>query len=72
MKYRAVFTSVQGDEETIKVCNTKEEAINECANFKYGNYSCDTKEERKTGLRERGWAIIGYSGNSVSIEEVLT
>ena len=70
MKYRAVFTSVYDEVETIKVCDSKEEAIEECVNYKYGHYSCDDKLERRAGLCDRGWAIIGYSGNTVSVEEV--
>ena len=33
---------------------------------------CDTKQERRIGLRERGWSAIGYSSNLLEIEEVTT
>lgn len=70
MKYKALYTPLNGSIEVIKVCNSKEEAINECVDYKYGCFSCDEKTERRKGLMERGWAIIGYSGNEVSIEAV--
>lgn len=70
MKYRAIFTHSDGFEEVIKVCDTKNEAIEVCVEHRIGYYSCDTKEERRIGLQERGWTIVGYSSNTLSVEEV--
>jgi len=71
MKYRALFEAYGSTStEVIKVCETREEAIEVCVNYKYGHYSCDEKSERREGLSTRGWCIIGYSGNQLSIEEV--
>ena len=70
MKYKAIYTPLGYSSEVIKVCSSKEEAIEVCVDYKYGCFSCDEKAERRAGLETRGWAIIGYSGNEVSIEEV--
>lgn len=71
MKYKAIFKSYNSSSvEVIKVCDTREEAIEECVNYKHGYFNCDKKEERREGLKLRDWCIIGYSGNELSIEEV--
>ena len=70
MKYKALYTPLGGSVEVIRICSSKEEAIDVCVDHKYGCFSCDTKSERREGLETRGWAIIGYSGNEVSIEAV--
>jgi hypothetical protein len=72
MKYRALYIDSSNHTEVIKVCNTKEEAIEACVEYKMGYFSCDTKQERRIGLRERGWSAIGYSSNLLEIEEVNT
>ena len=53
MKYKALYTPLNGSVEVIKVCNSKEEAINECVDYKYGCFSCDERTERRKGLMER-------------------
>lgn len=70
MKYKAIYKPLGGSSEVIKICESKESAIECCVEYKHGYFSADTKEERRIGLENRGWAIIGYSGNEVSIEEV--
>ena len=70
MKYKAIYTPYNDSQTVIKVCSSREEAIEACVNYKYGHFSSDEKHERREGLETRGWAIIGYSGNELSIEEV--
>lgn len=71
MKYKAIFKPYNSSSiKVIKVCDTREEAIEECVNYRYNYYNCDQKQERREGLSLRGWCIIGYSGNELAIEEV--
>lgn len=67
--YKAIFK--EGNSRTIEIgkFDDKESAIDACVKYKMGHFSCDTPQERRIGLTERGWAIIGYTNYEVSIEE---
>ena len=60
MRYRALYIDSSNHTEVIKVCDTKEEAIEACVEYKMGYFSCDTKQERRIGLRERGRSFGDY------------
>jgi hypothetical protein len=49
--------------------DTREEAIEYLIN-KSGDYSMDTKEDRRTALEERGFCICGCGPNRMMIEEI--
>lgn len=70
MKYKSLFKNRSGEATVIGVYDTMKQAIEACVDYRHGYYSLDTKEERRNGLEQRGWCIIGYSSDELSVEEV--
>lgn len=68
-KWKAIYDSQDYGETIIEVCDSRDAAIEACVNYKFGGWSCDKQSERRSGLEQRGWAVIGYSSNTLRIEE---
>lgn len=70
MKYRACYKPHNGELEDLGLFDTRKKAIDVLVDYKFGCFSADKKCERRKGLETRGWAIIGYGGNELSVVEV--
>ena len=68
-KVKAIFKRNDGKEEVIKVCKTRDEAIDACINYT-SNYCLDTKEDRINALKVRDFYVLGCGPEQFILEQV--
>ena len=68
-KFKAIFKRSDGTLRTIKVTNTRDEAVDACVNYN-DDYCLDSKKDRIDALEYRDFYVIGCGPTSLIIEEI--
>lgn len=70
-KFISFYHHDDGRKEKIGDYSNREDAVKACVNYNSHDTCLDSKQDRKEGLENRDFYIIGCGPRQLSIEEIL-